>query len=440
LPPRAASPQYVKESLVEGNKQKQYKGDFMKKIIPSILITILLSCSVYAGGFQLNEHGARSLAMGNAFTAVANDVSAIYWNGAGLTQLAGTSFMVGTTLIAPGSSFEELSTGTKYDAESQVFFPTHFFAAHKISSQFAAGIGFTSPFGLGTKWDDNWAGRYLALETELKVFTISPVVAYAITDQFSVSAGLVYSWADVLITQKTPKPAVLGGGDAFITLEGDDESAFGYNFGVMYKPNKDLSIGASFHSQVTYSFEGTAASESVPAAAAALFPHGNLTAELKTPFNLAAGVACNVSTDLLLAFDVQVVGWSSYDTLKVDFEEGTVSDIASPRLYDDSFILRLGGDYKASDNLNILAGIYYDKNPVKEEMISPSLPEGNRLGFSAGINYKLTANLDVAASYLYIYTFETEVANSKQVTTTGAFNGTYNINAHIASVSLSYNL
>jgi long-chain fatty acid transport protein len=412
----------------------------MKRIIPSILSAVLFSFTAYAGGFQLNEHGARALAMGDAFTAVANDASAIYWNGAGLTQIEGTNFLVGTTMITPGSSFEQVGTGTKYEAERQYFFPTHVFAAHKISSKFAAGIGFTSPFGLGTKWGDDWAGRYLALETTLKIFTISPVVAYSVTDELSLSAGFVYSWANVLITQKTQKPAVLGGGDAFISLKGDDNSAFGYNFGIMYKPYKDLSIGASFHSQVDYSFDGTATSESVPAAAAALFPHGDLNAELKTPFNLAAGIAYNVSPDLLLAFDVQVVGWSSYDTLKVNFKEATVTDIASPRLYDNSFILRLGGDYKASDDLNILAGIYYDKNPVDKEMISPSLPEGNRLGFSAGINYSLTSSLDISAAYLYIYTFETEVTNSKQKVGTAPFNGTYNINAHAASVSLSYSL
>ncbi|MFO7447732.1 MAG: outer membrane protein transport protein [Ignavibacteriaceae bacterium] len=137
---------------------------------------------------------------------------------------------------------------------------------------------------------------------------------------------------------------------------------------------------------------------------------------------------------------VQYVGWSSYDTLKVNFEEATVPDAAGPRLYDDSFILRFGGDYKASDKLNILAGIFYDKNPVEEEMISPSLPEGNRLGFSAGLNYSLTAKLDLSASYLYLHTFEVEITDSKQMIDSNPFNGTYNISAHIASVSLSYSL
>lgn len=45
-----------------------------------------------AGGFQINEHGAKAMGLGGAFTAIANDASAIYWNSAGMTQLSGKFF------------------------------------------------------------------------------------------------------------------------------------------------------------------------------------------------------------------------------------------------------------------------------------------------------------------------------------------------------------
>jgi len=61
----------------------------------------LLPGIVLAGGFQINEHGARAMGLGGAFTAIANDASSIYWNNAGMTQLTGTNFMLGTALIAP---------------------------------------------------------------------------------------------------------------------------------------------------------------------------------------------------------------------------------------------------------------------------------------------------------------------------------------------------
>ena len=67
-----------------------------------VLLTITRS---FAGGFQINEHSARATGLGGAFTGIADDPSAIYFNGAGITQLNGTAFLAGTTLIAPISSF-----------------------------------------------------------------------------------------------------------------------------------------------------------------------------------------------------------------------------------------------------------------------------------------------------------------------------------------------
>ena len=106
-----------------------------------------------AGGFQINEHGARAMGLGGAFTAIANDASAVYWNDAGMTQLSGTNFMLGTALIAPSAEFRGVSPSVdKNYMKSDVFFPPHFFAS-AINNSFSVGIGFTTPFGLGTEWE-----------------------------------------------------------------------------------------------------------------------------------------------------------------------------------------------------------------------------------------------------------------------------------------------
>ena len=348
--------------------------------------------------------------------------------------------MLGTTLIAPESSFRGVYPSvTEYKTAKQTFFPTHFYATHSINEDLAVGLGFTTPFGLGTKWDDNWVGKYLALNTKLMVFTVSPVVAYKLSDELSVSAGFVYSFANVTITQKSPQSPFEG--DAYTELTGKDNSAYGYNLGAMYKPTKDLSFGVSFHSEISYKFKGTAATTGA-SQLAALLPNGDATADLKTPFNLAFGVAYKVMPKFLLSADFQYVGWSSYDTLKVDFASPTVSDIASPRMYDNSFIVRLGGEYTINDDLAVQAGIYFDKNPVKPEYLNPSLPDANRLGFSAGVGYKLMPNLSVNAAYLFIRASQLTVSDSKENYTDGIapFNGTYNSFANLVSVTLSYSL
>lgn len=404
----------------------------MKKIIGFLFLIFLYHNQLLAGGFQLNEHGAAAMGLGGAYTAIADDPSAIYWNGAGLTQLTGTNFLIGGTLIAPFSSFRGVSPQiTEYKTAAQNFYPPHFFASHRINNDFAVGLGFTVPFGLGTKWDDDWVGKYLALKTDLMVFTISPVVAYKITDELSASAAFVYSWANVEITRKSSLAPFEG--DAFIRLKGDDKAAFGYNLGLMYKPIESLSLGVSFHSQIKYDFKGTAEATTQTSQLADRLPNGDITAELTTPINLAFGAAYDVLPNLKFSADFQYVGWSSYDTLKVDFSNPNYSDLASPRLYDDSYIVRFGVDYKANAQLDLLSGIYFDKNPVKPEYLNPSLPDANRIGLSAGFRWYVLNSLAISASYLHIFASQLTVPNSTEY-----FNGTYNSGANIGALSLSY--
>ena len=405
-----------------------------------IVLSLTISADIYAGGFQLNEHGARALAMGGAFTAVANDPSAVYWNGAGLSYLKGTNIVFGVSLIAPVSSFRGVTPDvTRYRGKNLVFYPAHFFASHQLSDKFTVGLGFTTPFGLGTEWDENWIGKYLAVETSLQTFIVTPVIAYKPIETLSISAGFVYSFANVLITRKNPLQPIFAS-DAFVHLEGDDMFAYGFNAGIMFKPAKYISIGASYHSEVNYKFEGTATSEG-PQQVAANLPKGNITAELTTPQNIAGGIAVDLSEKFKLSADFQYVGWSSYDKLEVVFTEtGVVS--SSPRLYDDSYIIRLGASYKPDEKLSFMGGVYFDKNPVSSKYINPSLPEADRIGLSCGIEAQIFENLSVQGSYLFIRGKQLTITDSEEIYTTGSgtFNGTYNTYANIFGLSFNLSL
>jgi Type IX secretion system protein PorV len=72
----------------------------MKKII-SLIFLILIPTSAFAGGFSKVGTaaaqflkigvGARAMALGGTFTSIANDVSTIYWNPAGITNINSVS-------------------------------------------------------------------------------------------------------------------------------------------------------------------------------------------------------------------------------------------------------------------------------------------------------------------------------------------------------------
>lgn len=65
----------------------------MKKIILIVFVLMIfatLSAGRYAGEFMVIGSGVRSSGMGKAFTALANDGSAIYWNASGIAQMRRT--------------------------------------------------------------------------------------------------------------------------------------------------------------------------------------------------------------------------------------------------------------------------------------------------------------------------------------------------------------
>jgi long-chain fatty acid transport protein len=410
------------------------------RIATVYVLLALFSSVIFAGGFQLNEHGSKPLGLGGAFTAIANDASAVYWNGAGLSFLEGTNFLLGTALIGPATSFRGVTPAVdKTYMGQQLFSPPHFFVSHRILESFAIGTGVSVPFGLGTRWPSDWIGRYLAVETELTVLSVPLVVSWAILDNLSISAGGSYNHASVLIYQATSLTPF--GGDAFVKLEGDEPAAFGYNFGLMWKPIEELSIGASFRSEVEYSFEGIAVPTGPDQLASAL-PKGDISAKLITPMNIQGGIAVKVMKQLQLSADFQWVAWSSYDTLAVDIKDPAYDDIASPRNYEDTYVIRFGAEYSFNDDISLLCGVYYDKSPVIPDYVNPSLPDSDRLGLSLGVDARIYENFGFTGSYLFIRSAETTVTNSREEYTPGGskFNGTYNSIANLLSFSLYYTI
>jgi long-chain fatty acid transport protein len=300
-------------------------------------------------------------------------------------------------------------------------------------------LGASVPFGLGTLWQDDWIGNQLAVETELTTIAVPLVVSWKILDNLSITAGGSYHHASVLIRQA--KSLAPFEGDAFVKLEGEESSAFGYNFGFLWKPLEVLSVGGSFKSEVDFSFEGTAEATG-PVQLASSLPSGDISAKLTTPLNIQGGVALRVIKQMQLSADFQYVGWSSYDTLAVDFKDEAFDDLAEPRLYEDTYAIRFGIQYDLSDELSLLGGIYFDKNPVDPNNLSPSLPDSDRLGFSIGAEAQITEHLGVSGSYLFIRSSELTVTDSHQEYTPGGskFNGIYNASANLLSLSIYYSL
>lgn len=425
----------------------------MKKILTIIVIFGLFTNIAYGSGFQLNEHGARAMAMAGAFTGLANDPSAIYFNPAGITQLKGTQFLAGATLILPIASYTAPAPlNTQTDMNSQVFNPINFYVTQQIGDKLAVGLGVTNQYGLGTKWDQKWVGRFLAVETKVETFFFTPVVAYKLFENLSVSAGPVIAMGTVKISKKNPNAVNPLGPEFFTVMDGTSDVAFGFTAGILFKASDKLQVGLSYRSEMTFNFSGTA--ESTPASFTFVhpvykvpitvpWPHGNITAPLTTPQNITFGLAYMPNDNFTTTFDFQYVGWSSYNKLSVTFEN---YNPASPtftgsytssvdRNYENSFIVRWGLEYKPTDGFALRGGLLYDKNPIPQEYVDPTLPDADRLGFNVGFGGKLTDRLGIDVAYMFLSFADRTIGNSKF-----GFNGSYSSTAHLFGLNFSYSL
>ncbi len=419
----------------------------MKKLT-TLFIAVLFTGSIFAGGFQLNEHGAKAMAMAGAFTGLANDPSAIYFNPAGITQLKGSHFYFGATMILPLATYKTPGTTNvkEYEMVGQVFSPINFYYTQELSDKLYVGLGVNNQYGLGTKWNDNWVGRYFALETEVRTFYFTPVIAYKLFDNLSVSVGAQYAFADVTIIRKSPVMNPLTG--AYLTefkanMKGT-ATAFGFTAGILYKASDNLQLGLSYRSQAKFEFEGDfipdPKSLTLSPTLTIMYPTGKMTAPLTVPQNITFGFAYMPDSKVTVTADFQYVGWSTYNKLEVTatdfvFDSKGTKVMSTDRNYENTFIARAGVEYKVSDNFSLRGGIYYDRNPVPDAYVEPTLPDADRIGLNIGFGGKITEKLGVDFAYLLINFAERKVTQSKF-----GFNGTYQNVAHLLGLNFSYSL
>ncbi len=410
------------------------------RIILTLFTGILLfATTVHAGGFQLNEHNARAMAMGGAFTAIANDASALYFNTAGITQQTGLRLMLGTALIRPQVTFRGPSPSINENKpKDAISFPSHLHATLQLSDHFWVGLSVNNPFGSGTEWDKNWVGRFVNTETKLRTYSFNPSIAYKFDDELSIGFGFYYNLATVVI-EKARNLAPFNA-EALIRLEGDETSAFGWNIGVLGQPLKDFTVGIVYKSKINYEFSGTAKS-TAPAAFSALLPNGNVKAKLTTPDQLIFGLGYKITPDWIVAGDAQFVFWKTYDKLAADFEDPKIPDLNTPRMYEDTYILRLGTEYQFSKALRVGIGFMYDNSPIPDEHLDTSIPDSDRFGYSVGAGLTFFKGVELYVSYRYL-TFRERTVTTSEIDYSGIgfapYNGTYNTNADLLSASLSF--
>ncbi len=423
----------------------------MKKSIGAIALVSLMifafSSSAHGAGFLIYEHGAAAMAMGGAFIGLANDVSAIFHNPAGVAWLEGTQISAGTTLIFPSTTLTlDNWPDPNYqtiDMESNVYYPSTFYISHKFSDKIAGGFGFFNPYGLGTEWPDpeNFPLRYIATKAEMKTFFFNPMLAYKLNDNLSIGFGVSYIYAtlDYELTYLLDLTGMaMGVYDIPVTLENTTGSAWGLNAGALYKGDK-FSFGFNWRGGFDIDYAGDLVLDMSPVPVA-LPENGTVETTFSFPHIFGIGAAFNLSEQFTLTADIHYILWSCFEEIVVETDvPGMPIDLDFPPIvqnWEDSLVFRVGGQYKPNENLALRAGFLYDNTPQPVESMDPMLPDANRWALTLGFGYN-TGKLIIDLAYQY-EPFLDRTSPNRDVYPADLGEGTYSTTAHLFGISFIF--
>jgi long-chain fatty acid transport protein len=327
----------------------------------TVCVFPLLYGPVLAQVPRIQGQGTAASGMGNAFSAQADDPSALHYNPAGMTQLRGVEFMTGALLSGGTTTFTSPTGVTATgDRDGSLAWPppTHLYLTANLKDlgirafgDLTAGIGMTVPFGSVTRWPNDGPFRTATTFNTLPLLDIKPTVAYRLTNDVSIGLGAdIYTFSGLFGEGHVERKSVWPGGGgiaagAQVELFGADTAA-GLNASLLYTAlrNPDgkplANIGIVYRSQATLHLNG------------ALLANGakvsDATATFVLPQVFTGAIAIwpvrNHEREWKLEVDVDYVGWKSVRNLDVHLANG--GTIPQPLNWRSTYAVMLGTEHR----------------------------------------------------------------------------------------------
>jgi long-chain fatty acid transport protein len=355
--------------------------------------------------------------------------------------------MMGLNVISPESSFTSDFTpvaGQSGDAKEEDFYvPYVFYTNHIGDSDWYFGLGVNAPFGLGTEWDDDAPFNIVptvpsayypwVTETTLEIVKIAPVVAYRISDQFSVGFGPEYYDVQEVVYEGGALNSL--GDQSNYKMKGDGDG-LGFALSGLFKANEKLNVGLAYHSEVTAELSGNATD----------FPTdtflgdgstytGKASVDLDLPATLALGVHFQASDAFSVNLDVDQTFWSAYE--KLAFQGGGSTFRTVNKNYDDVVAIRVGGEYSISDNWKVRAGYLSEETPVIEETYDPRLPDADATAIFLGGGYD-TGQWAINGAYMALTKDDRKVDTDEPNPAVPLYDGKYESDIAIIAFDFIY--
>lgn len=338
----------------------------------------------YASGFLLYHQDTKAQGQAGAFTAQADNPSAVYYNPAGMNQVHGTQISAGARVFNLNTKYEN-TQGDKENLKAKwEAVPSLFITSDFKTEKWTFGLGVFPPFGLSTSWSGNGLLRYVATDTSLKMVDINPSVAYQIVPQLSVGAGVDYYNIYSYISE-SKQNYLIGDANNKLDVSGD---GWGFNLGGLWKPHPKHSFGLTYRSRVKTKLSGDLKVEDIPAGLGLpSVVSYNAKTDSTLPSIVSGGYAFRPTDKLKLEGDIYWVEWSTIDKAEVTDKDTDALLSYTNKDWKDTWIFALGGEYLLTQNWAVRTGYSYQQNAVPEETFNPNVPDSNLHVIAVGLGF-----------------------------------------------------
>ncbi len=371
-----------------------------------ILVALLLPSEAWAGGYFYSDSGIVALGRGGAWIAGADTQFAQYHNPAGLIRVDAPTLNLGYSAVQQNVTFDRLSDGAYQPTAENLappFSVPEIGFATPISRKVGFAFGFTSPFAPSSLYDADGAQRYTVIDTTIYQFQIGPAVAWQPVPWLTVGLGLQWQYLEIGESLKLTTALVPGpenpAADVGVTVRGRDAFTPNANLGVLVEPVPELSIGLSVQLPSRFRAGGSAELDFSGSSLAALleettYADDDVFLDIDLPLVLRGGVAVRPVPTVEIEAAVVWQRWSSLEDITIrDVDVALQAQIDLPDVPTE-FVLpaglsstasyRLGGEWRALDELALRAGGFWESGSLPPQDISVALYDPSKWQIGGG--------------------------------------------------------
>jgi len=371
------------------------KGTLLVLFLVPVL-RLLLPRGAEANVQEVFGFSARAAGMGNAFTAIAEDFSACYYNPAGLAQLDHHRVTVGYAFCQPRLKQHLLSSPGKTHSEESTSFQSIIFGStvdltrifdtrgHNLVLGVAGCLG-GDDFRAGYRIHD-WRPevprflRYGDYANRTHVF--SGLGLEVFKEKLWVGAG--FNLWQTLNVEDLDAQMDFGSNVVAKELNVNGEFEMGPIAGLLFKPFPWLALGYAYRDEMAQDdlIRVTAVLDlaGFPVTLEEVFLHFR---DYFLPWNMTLAVLARPAERLLVSLDLTYYHWSDFS---LPAWEGRIQE------WENTVLPRLGLEYGIRQDLVLRAGYFYEASPVPDQrdILSNQL-DFDRHVLSVGLGYVFSA-------------------------------------------------